>query len=257
MGRPQDPAPRHALRRLAFTAIVSLIAGACAGGSLAPSPTTAPRSPSKPAEIATPQADLVVGGDRPVTVHIPASYDAHQPAPLLILLHGFTSSGEDRDVLEPGSRGRSTRFRLRLSRWDVGQGRQPVLERHRCLLQFLWGRRRRRGLPHGRHRRDPGGACHRPEADRFRRALQRRLHVVSDGLRTGRPVAAIVSLAGATYADPTDCAPSEPVPSSQIHGRPTTPFSMKVARSQSPTPVQKRRPRHGRHTTGATGHRPR
>ena len=31
-------------------------------------------------------------------------------------------------------------------------------------------------------------------------------------------VAAIVSLAGATFADPTDCAPSEPVSVAQIHG---------------------------------------
>jgi polyhydroxybutyrate depolymerase len=37
--------------------------------------------------------DFVAGGDRPVTVEVPPGYDPTVPAPLLILLHGFTASG--------------------------------------------------------------------------------------------------------------------------------------------------------------------
>ncbi len=39
--------------------------------------------------------DFVVGGDRPVTVRVPASYDAAVPAPLLIVLHGYGSFGAE------------------------------------------------------------------------------------------------------------------------------------------------------------------
>lgn len=37
--------------------------------------------------------DFDAGGDRPVRVKVPATYDSATPAPLLILLHGYTASG--------------------------------------------------------------------------------------------------------------------------------------------------------------------
>ena len=49
-------------------------------------------------------------------------------------------------------------------------------------------------------------------------AFQSRLHVLSVGLSTSRPVAAIVSLAGETFADPADCKPSGPVSVAQVQG---------------------------------------
>ena len=46
----------------------------------------------------------MVGGDRPVTVHVPVSYSAAKPAPLLIMLHGYGSSGlEHEDYFHLGS----------------------------------------------------------------------------------------------------------------------------------------------------------
>ena len=36
--------------------------------------------------------DFTAGGDRPTTVFVPPNYDATKPAPLLILLHGYTAS---------------------------------------------------------------------------------------------------------------------------------------------------------------------
>lgn len=53
---------------------------------------------------------LTVGGDRPVVVQIPASYDPASPAPLLILLHGYGASGALQEAYfrlgdEAGARG--------------------------------------------------------------------------------------------------------------------------------------------------------
>jgi polyhydroxybutyrate depolymerase len=38
--------------------------------------------------------DFVAGGDRPVDVEVPSSYDPATPTPLLILLHGYTANGD-------------------------------------------------------------------------------------------------------------------------------------------------------------------
>ena len=34
-----------------------------------------------------------IGGDRPVSVHVPPSYESGKPAPLLLMLHGYISTG--------------------------------------------------------------------------------------------------------------------------------------------------------------------
>ena len=39
-------------------------------------------------------AQTVDAGRGEVPVHVPSSYDATAPAPLIVLLHGYTSSGE-------------------------------------------------------------------------------------------------------------------------------------------------------------------
>jgi polyhydroxybutyrate depolymerase len=51
------------------------------------STTTAATVPPKPC------AKAAVGGDRPVTVHVPPSYQCSTAAPLVILLHGYSASG--------------------------------------------------------------------------------------------------------------------------------------------------------------------
>jgi len=43
--------------------------------------------------VGTP-GDVVVGGDRPVVVHVPPGYDPEVPMPLLLVLHGYGGSGE-------------------------------------------------------------------------------------------------------------------------------------------------------------------
>jgi polyhydroxybutyrate depolymerase len=42
--------------------------------------------------------DLVVGGDRPVKVALPPGLDPNVPAPLLMLLHGYGSSGDEEEA---------------------------------------------------------------------------------------------------------------------------------------------------------------
>jgi polyhydroxybutyrate depolymerase len=55
-------------------------------------PATSP-SPSPVRSIEHQATTLVVGGERPVVVQIPPGYDEARPAPLLIVLHGYTASG--------------------------------------------------------------------------------------------------------------------------------------------------------------------
>src|SRR4029078_9851528 len=77
-----------------------LLVVACSGGS----PSSAPPAPASPASTAAaaPSASsemtVYVGGDRPVAVIVPPGYDAARPAPLLIVLHGYGSSGREHDL---------------------------------------------------------------------------------------------------------------------------------------------------------------
>ncbi len=50
-------------------------------------------SPAAPAPAAPAGDPTQVGGDRKVTVYVPASYDGQKPFPLVILLHGYSVSG--------------------------------------------------------------------------------------------------------------------------------------------------------------------
>jgi polyhydroxybutyrate depolymerase len=90
-------------RRLAFL-VAGLTLAACSGGSPSTAGPTASVAPSP--SVVTPSAypvtsksaDVVVGGDRPVTVHVPPGYDPQHPAPLLIGLHGYGSSGAEQEA---------------------------------------------------------------------------------------------------------------------------------------------------------------
>ncbi len=56
-----------------------------AAASASPTPSSSPEH-------------LAVGGDRPVKVAIPAGFDPTVPAPVLMLLHGYGSSGEEEEA---------------------------------------------------------------------------------------------------------------------------------------------------------------
>ena len=159
------------------------------------------------------------GGDRPVELFVPASYAPGTPAPLLVLLHGYSVSGLVQDLY----------FGLR----------EPALA-HGFLYAHPDGTVDESGR---RFWNATDGCCNfdgSPVDDSTYLATlvddiaaaydvdPRRVYFVghsNGGFMSYRMacdhaerVAAIASLAGATFADPTACAPTEPVQVLQIHG---------------------------------------
>ena len=221
MKTPQDQAPGMRRRILAFTTLVSLIAGACAGAvsPSVPSPAPATPSPPAPSEMATPRPKLVVGGDRPVTVHVPASYDASQPAPLVILLHGYTDHGLSTDGwfrLAPAADARGFVYAYPDGTIDSDGYRfwnatnaccnfgKSAVDDVAYLTSVIAEIQAKLAI-------DPKRIAFVGHSNGG--FMSYRMACDQAGL-----VAAIVSLAGATFADPADCAPSEPVSVAQIHG---------------------------------------
>ena len=217
---------RHSRRlALACATVVTLIAGACAGPASpsAERPSVAPQSaaPSSPAPSASASAPagLVVGGDRPVTVQVPASYDASRPAPLLILLHGYTLSGQDIDAyFDVASEAEARGFVYAFPDGTFDSDGNRFWNATDACCDF-----------------DGAGVDDVAYLTDLIAEIQAELTIdpkrialaghSNGGFMSYRfacekadLVAAIVSLAGATFADPADCAPSEPVSVVQIHG---------------------------------------
>ena len=166
------------------------------------------------------RADVVIDlGRGPVTVHVPPTYDPAQPAPLVMLLHGFTLSGqiqEDYFQLIPWSDrlgflyvfpdGTTDRDGNRF--WnatdsccdfydsgvdDSGYLRELIDE---IVDQLNVDTERIYLLGHS----NGGFMAYRMACDH------------------ADIIAAVASLAGATYTDSTQCSPSAPVRTVQIHG---------------------------------------
>jgi polyhydroxybutyrate depolymerase len=165
-----------------------------------------------------PIGDFEAGGDRPVTVRVPSGYDG-EPAPLLLVLHGYASTGALAGAY----------FAL-----------QPAADAHGVLLAApdgladatsarYWNGTAACCDYYGNDPDDVGylvglidEIASRVEVD------PRRVYVLghSNGgfmaYRTAcdaaAQVAAIVSLSGATEYEAADCAPSEPVSVLEIHG---------------------------------------
>jgi polyhydroxybutyrate depolymerase len=78
----------HAVRK-PLTAVAGCFVLLFAGCSKDADP--APSSLSDAGDDAPPSG-VTVGGTRPVTVRVPAGYDASRPAPLVVMLHGYSSN---------------------------------------------------------------------------------------------------------------------------------------------------------------------
>ncbi len=157
-------------------------------------------------------------GGRAVEVHVPASYRDDTPMPLIVALHGFTLSGA----------------------WIESVWRFRELSESKGFLYLNPdGSRRAEGVTFW-NATDAccGDANNQPNDSAYLRSLvegvRRRFHVddrriyfaghSNGGFMAYRMacenadlVAAIVSVSGATFKDPTACQPSEPVSVLEIH----------------------------------------
>jgi polyhydroxybutyrate depolymerase len=154
-----------------------------------------------------------------VTVHLPASYDASRPAPLLLLLHGYSSRGEEVDgYFGMGAAADEHGFVYATPDGTLdGQGNPFWNATDACCnfdrsavddVAYLSGviaeiqstlaidPKRISVVGHSN-----GGFM------AYRMACER-----------ANVVTSIVSLAGATFVHPADCTPSQPVSVAQVHG---------------------------------------
>jgi polyhydroxybutyrate depolymerase len=160
-----------------------------------------------------------IGGDRPVSVHVPPSYDPNVPTPLLILLHGYSANGDLQEFYLDLSKEADVRGYLYatpnglkdkqgLNFWnatdaccningiDVDDSAylRQVVEDIETAFNVDPKRIFFAGHSNG------GFMSHRMACDHADK------------------VAAIASLAGATHQDPKDCKPTETVATLNIHG---------------------------------------
>jgi polyhydroxybutyrate depolymerase len=215
-------APRLAV--LATCAALAACSPAPSASSLASAvATTSPQPPTQasPGEAATASVEpdeIVVGGDRPATVRLQTGAGTER-APLILALHGYGSSASEHQAY----------FRL-----DRDAGARSV------VMAYPQGTRDRDG---NRFWNATDACCNFHEADvddvaylvdlvgEIGRATPidpKQVYLVghsNGGFMSYRMAceeaatfAAIVSLAGATYDDDADCAPSDPITILQIHG---------------------------------------
>jgi polyhydroxybutyrate depolymerase len=163
--------------------------------------------------------DFEAGGPRPVTVHVPPGYDPATPTPLLILLHGYTATGSVQDAYF---------------------GLQPVADARGIIYAFPDGTIDANNSPFW----NATDACCNffgSDVDDVAYLLglideiQTRVNVdpsriyfvghSNGGFMSYRlaceasdRIAAIVSLAGASFADTADCDAPAPLSVLQIHG---------------------------------------
>jgi polyhydroxybutyrate depolymerase len=161
----------------------------------------------------------VIGGDRPVSVHVPPGYDPAVPAPLLILLHGYSATGDLQEFYldlsaEADARGylyatpSGTKDSLGFNYWnataaccDIDDSGVDDVAYLRSLLddiEAIFNVDRKRVYFAGHS--NGGFMAHRMACE------------------YADKIAAIASLAGSTHADESDCQPTSPVATLNIHG---------------------------------------
>ena len=172
-----------------------------------------------PSPTPTSKAELVVGGDRPVTVHLPAAYDASRPAPLLLLLHGYSGSGaliDDYFGLADLADEQGYVYATPDGTVDKDGNRFWNATDACCAFD-------RQGVDDEAYLTDVIAEIQGKLA-----IDPKRIAVAgwsNGGFMSYRMacdhadlVAAMVSLAGTTFADPAECTPSGPVSVAQVHG---------------------------------------
>ncbi len=166
------------------------------------------------------QADIIIDlGRGPVVVHVPPSYDPAVPTPLVLLLHGYGSSGAGQEAymqFTPLSDEFGFLYAFPDGTRD-SNGRRFWNATNACCDFF------ESGVDDSGYLRDLIDAV-KAEAN----VDDRRVHLIghsNGGFMSYRmacdhaeTIASIASLAGATFLDPNDCSPAGPVHVLQIHG---------------------------------------
>jgi len=214
------PTRRSTGGRLGLVAVAIVLSVgfvSCSGSSSDTTASTTTTTASSTTTEALPPTPLPP--DRPIEVHVPPGYEKGTPAPLLIMLHGFGASGAVQDAY------------LRLT---------PAVDERTMLYVYPDGTEDQLGR---RFWNATEACCGGPDASVDDSAYlaaviadvaadydvdPKRIYVMghsNGGFMSYRMacdhadvVAAVASLEGATFDDPADCAPSEPVAALQVHG---------------------------------------
>jgi polyhydroxybutyrate depolymerase len=211
------------LKLRAILGLSTALVVACSSGST----TSAERGSASLVSSAEPpasaaashDADIVVGEDRPVTVHVPPGYDPDRPAPLLIVLHGYTVSGPETDAyFDLGEIAAQRGFFYAYPNGTLDSDGNRFWNATDACCDFY-----RSGVDDVAYLADVIGEIRASFAiDPKRIALIGHSNggFMSYAMACAHAdqIAAMVSLAGATFVAPTDCAPSVPVAVLQIHG---------------------------------------
>ena len=168
---------------------------------------------------ATTTTEVVIGGERPVKMYVPASYDGSKPAPLLVLLHGYGASGTVQELyfgFKSVAEERGFIYAVPDGTLDATQKRFWNAADACCDFGAT-------GVN--------DSAYLAGVVDEIKAAYSiddKRVYFVghsNGGFMSYRMacdhadrIAAIVSLAGAALTDAEGCSPSEPVAVAQIHG---------------------------------------
>jgi len=180
------------------------------GGDAAESSTGAGGAPVGP---------VIVGGDRPVEVLVPESYDHDTPTPLIILLHGYTASGAIQEsYFRFSPLAEELGFLFAAPDGTIDDGGEGFWNATEACCNFYGSDVDDSAYLQGLIDEIAGELTVDPKRVYFVGHSNGGFMSYRMACEHADTVAAIASLAGATYADASDCSPSEPVPTLQIHG---------------------------------------
>jgi polyhydroxybutyrate depolymerase len=164
-------------------------------------------------------AETIIADGRPAALHVPTGYRAGTPAPLVILLHGYSASAAIQEAY----------FAFTPLSDQYGFLYLMPDGTINCVSNRFWNATDACCNFCGSTVDDSGYVLHLIQATEALYSVDRgRVYLIghsNGGFMAYRAacdhadrIAALVSLAGATFQDPAACTPSEPVHTLQIHG---------------------------------------
>jgi polyhydroxybutyrate depolymerase len=194
---------------------------------------------SSPATPSSPDVTLDVDG-RPLHLHVPGGYDAAAKAPLVVLLHGYTSSGaEQEDYFQLTAESDRRGFLYATPDGTVDRENNRFWNATPACCDFYGT-----GVDDSRYLRrllDTVAAKYPVDPARvyFVGHSNGGFMALRMACEHADRVTAVVSLAGAATADPAACRPVRPVSVLQIHGTSDRTIHYEGASSPRPYPSAK------------------